>query len=309
MPGTYLAFFFFFFAFVAGVVFRVFVAGFFLAAFFVTFFAACFFAVFFFAPFIAAACLTAFLAAFFLAGACLFAVVPDFLEGFCAVLSVVFLLRLLASFLLLGTAASTGFVSTSCWMEIFLSATTAATTRTGSGSAAMVSTICTGAGSGVAGAAEAGSNAFHSRSAWASRGDTSGYSASSPTVGRIFQERAHLVPTAFSTTTATPGTSFSLNASDGASSLVTIAFEVMLTSARSISNSVSKIFLSETYTSGDASSEEPMFLAARSTSSAPVTTRRTLRMVSHFAASASSRNVSKLSGNSVRCTDGSASGL
>src|SRR5882757_11557474 len=151
-------------------------------------------------------------------------------------------------------------------------------------------------------------SAFHSRSAWASRGDTSGYSASSPTVGRIFQERAHLVPTAFSTTTATPGTSFSLNASDGASLLVTIAFDVMLTSARSISNSVSKIFLSETYTSGDASSEEPMFLAARSTSSAPVTTRRTSRMISHFAASASSRKASNPSGNSVRCTDGSASG-
>ena len=35
---------------------------------------------------------------------------------------------------------------------------------------------------------------------------------SSPTVGRIFHDRAHLVPTAFSTTTATPGTSFSRNA-------------------------------------------------------------------------------------------------
>ena len=30
-----------------------------------------------------------------------------------------------------------------------------------------------------------------------SRGETSGYSGSSPTVGRIFQERAHLVPLAF----------------------------------------------------------------------------------------------------------------
>src|SRR5882672_1843678 len=89
-------------------------------------------------------------------------------------------------------------------------------------------------------------NAFHSRSALASRGDTSGYSGSSPMVGRIFQDRAHLVPTAFSTTTATPCTSFSRNASDGASSLVTIAFEVMQTSARSISNRVSKILLSET---------------------------------------------------------------
>src|SRR5467141_3845460 len=89
-------------------------------------------------------------------------------------------------------------------------------------------------------------SAFHSRSAWASRGDTSGYSASSPTVGRIFQERAHLVPTAFSTTTATPGTSFNRNAPGGGSSLVTIAFEVMKTSARSTSNSVSKIFWSVT---------------------------------------------------------------
>src|SRR5882724_6822591 len=284
MPGTYLAFFFFFLAFVAGALFPVFLDAFFsaafLAAFFVIFFAACFFAVFFFAPLVAA-----------------------------AFLAVVVLLPLLAGILFLGTAASTGFVFNSCWTEISGSATAASTTRTGSGSAATASTTCTGAGSGVAGAAEAGSNAFHSRSAWASRGETSGYSASSPTVGRIFQERAHLVPTAFSTTTATPGTSLSLNASAGASSLVTIAFEVMLTSARSISNSVSKILLSETYTSGDASSEEPMFLAARSTSSAPVTTRRTLRMVSHFAASALSRNASKLSGNSVRCTDGSASGL
>src|SRR5712664_725788 len=305
MPGTYLAFFFFFLAFVAGVLFPVFLVAFFLAAFFVIFFAACFFSVFFFVPFVAAA----FLAAFFLTGAFLLPVVPDFSGDFCAFLLIVVLLPLLAGILFLGTAASTGFVSNSCWTEISGSATAASTTRAGLGSTATASTTCTGAGSGVAGAAEAWPNAFHSRSAWASRGETSGYSASSPTVERIFHDRAHLVPMAFSTTTATPGTSFSLNASAGASSLVTIAFEVMLTSARSILNSVSKILLSETYTSGDASSEEPMFLAARSTSSAPVTTRRTLRMVSHFAASASSRNASKLSGNSARCTDGSASGL
>src|SRR2546423_2924167 len=96
-------------------------------------------------------------------------------------------------------------------------------------------------------------SAFHSRSASASRGDTSGYSASSPTVGRIFHDRAHLVPTAFSTTTATPGTSLSVKAFGGASALVTIAFEVMQISAMSTSNSVLKIALSETYTSGEAS--------------------------------------------------------
>src|SRR6266852_2952489 len=120
MPGTYLAFFFFFFlAFVAGVLFPV-------------FFAACFFAVFFFVPFVAAA----FLAAFFFAGAFLLPVVPDFSEDFCAVLLVVFMFPLLASFLLLGTAASTGFVSNSRWTEIFGSTTAASTTRTCSGSTA-----------------------------------------------------------------------------------------------------------------------------------------------------------------------------
>jgi hypothetical protein len=55
-----------------------------------------------------------------------------------------------------------------------------------------------------------------------------------------------LVPTAFSTTTATLGTSASVNAPAGASSLLTIAFEVMQTSAMSISNSVVKMSLSET---------------------------------------------------------------
>src|SRR6478735_2491480 len=89
-------------------------------------------------------------------------------------------------------------------------------------------------------------SAFHSRSAAASRGETSGYSGSLPTSSEIFHDRAHLVPTAFSTMTATPGTSLSRNAPAGASSLVAIAFEVMNTSARSISNSVLKMLLSET---------------------------------------------------------------
>src|SRR5450631_1576431 len=300
-PDTYLAFFFVFVALAA----ETFLAGFFapflapFLAFFITFFAAFLFAGFFLAPLVAA---VAFLAAFFLAGVFLLSVAPDFLASFFAaaffaVLPIVFVPSLLAGLLFLGTATSTGVFSASCCLEISGSATTASTTRMGFWAG------------GAARAADASPNAFHSRSAWASRGETSGYSGSSPTVGRIFQERAHLVPTAFSTTTATPATSFSLNASDGASSLVTIAFEVMQTSARSMSNSVPKIFWSETYTSGDASSDEPMCLAARSTSSAPVTTRRTARIISHFAASLSSRKFSKLSGNSARCTDGSASGL
>ena len=55
--------------------------------------------------------------------------------------------------------------------------------------------------------------------------------------------------------------------------------------------------------SGAASSEEPMRLAARSISSAPVTTRRTLRTLRHFSASASSRQAAGTSGNSSRCTE------
>src|SRR3954463_13189333 len=59
---------------------------------------------------------------------------------------------------------------------------------------------------------------------------------------------------------------------------------------------------------GDASSEEPMFLAARASSNAPVTTRLTSRIRSHFAARRSSRYCSNPSGKRVRGTDGAASG-
>src|SRR6266852_3728001 len=237
-PGNYLAFFvlalfFVFLAFAAETFFAGFFAPF-LAAFLVAAFC---FAGFFLAPFVAA---VAFLAAFFLAGAFLLVVISDFLAdvfsaGFFVVSPVVFVVPLLAGFLCLGTATSTGCFSMSCCWEI-----------SGSGSLATASTTRTRAGTGATGAAGPCSSAFHSRSACASRGETSGYSGSSPTVGRIFHDRAHLVPAAFSTITATPGTSFSRNASAGASSLVTIAFEVMQTSARSISNSVAKIFLSDT---------------------------------------------------------------
>src|SRR6266851_478956 len=186
-PGNYLAFFvlalfFVFLAFAAETFFAGFFAPF-LAAFLV---AAFFFAGFFLAPFVAA---VAFLAAFLSAGC--FAVLPA-----------AFSLLLLAGFLFLGTATSTGCFSASCCPEI-----------SGSGSATTASTTRTRAGTGATGAAGRCSSAFHSRSACASRGETSGYSGSSPTVGRIFHDRAHLVPTAFSTTTATPGTSFSRNAS------------------------------------------------------------------------------------------------
>src|SRR5581483_8865024 len=60
---------------------------------------------------------------------------------------------------------------------------------------------------------------------------------------------------------------------------------------------------------GEASSEEPIFFAARSSSSAPVTTRRTSRMVSHFVDNASSRKPERSSGKVSKCTECELSGL
>src|ERR1700733_131729 len=54
---------------------------------------------------------------------------------------------------------------------------------------------------------------------------------------------------------------------------------------------------------GAASSEEPMRFAARSISSAPVTTRRRLRSRSHFFAKASSRQDDGTLGKVSRWTD------
>src|SRR5580698_4842474 len=58
-------------------------------------------------------------------------------------------------------------------------------------------------------------SAASSRNACASRGVTSGNSASLPTSGEIFHERAHLRPAACTGTTATPATSGRRKASAG----------------------------------------------------------------------------------------------
>src|SRR3974390_3886239 len=65
--------------------------------------------------------------------------------------------------------------------------------------------------------------ASHSRSACASRGETSGYSGSAPILVRIFQERAHLRPSARFGFTATPGTSGRRKPSAGPSSRAQVA--------------------------------------------------------------------------------------
>src|SRR6185312_11435703 len=77
--------------------------------------------------------------------------------------------------------------------------------------------------------------ASHSRSAWASRGVTSGNCGSSPTASEIFHDRAHFRPSASRGSTATPRTSSSRNASGGPSPSTKVAAEVMHSSARSAS--------------------------------------------------------------------------
>ena len=105
-------------------------------------------------------------------------------------------------------------------------------------------------------------------------------------------------------TTATPGTSSSRKASAGASPSPTSMAEVMAISARSIARERrQRASASAMNTLGAASSEEPMRFSRRSISSAPVTTRRTSRILSHLAASASSRHSAGTSGNRRRCTD------
>src|SRR5476649_1263133 len=74
----------------------------------------------------------------------------------------------------------------------------------------------------------------HSRSALASRGETSGYLGSAPMVVRIFHERAHLVPSARLGITATPGTSGRLKAPSELPTLRMVNAEVMRSEERRV---------------------------------------------------------------------------
>ncbi len=72
--------------------------------------------------------------------------------------------------------------------------------------------------------------------------------------------------------------------------------DVMQTSAKSIPSRLASRSASATKTVGAASRLAPMRLAARSISSAPVTTRRTRRILAQRFASASSRQEAGVSG-------------
>src|SRR5262249_12423651 len=79
--------------------------------------------------------------------------------------------------------------------------------------------------------------ASHSRNAWASPGEPSGWAGSAPTLGRISHERALFFPSASRTSTATPLTSSRRNASGGPWPCTSVAAEVIATSAQSTSTS------------------------------------------------------------------------
>src|SRR5690606_22844693 len=74
---------------------------------------------------------------------------------------------------------------------------------------------------------------LYQRTAFASRKVRSGYSGSVPTSGRIFQLRAHFLPSALPNTTPTPSILSSVKASVGAASVFTVACDVMQISAMS----------------------------------------------------------------------------
>src|SRR5690606_33467722 len=112
----------------------------------------------------------------------------------------------------------------------------------------------------------------------------SGASVPLPTSGSTLQQRSHFSPPASSATTATPWTSGRRKASAGAGASLSVMSEVMHTSAKSTAATASLSSGRSIWTTGCACRLEPMRLAARSTSSAPVTTRRTSRTFAHLAA-------------------------
>ena len=94
-----------------------------------------------------------------------------------------------------------------------------------------------------------------------------------------------------------PGSSSSAKAPAGAGASVRVRWEVMQTSAKSTERSTPSRSGSATWTTGAASRLAPIRFSRRSTSSAPVTTRRARRIASRFAASPGSSHSPASPGN------------
>src|SRR5215472_3686128 len=122
-----------------------------------------------------------------------------------------------------------------------------------------------------------------------------------PTSGNTRQQRSHRFPSAADTRTPTSGTSGSVKAPSGAGSSRTVPAEVMQSSARSTPRSC-RASTAGTKSSTAACRLDPRRLALRSSSSAPVTTRRKLRNSAQRSPSTSSRHVGGTSAKSSRWT-------
>src|SRR5579883_1826353 len=127
------------------------------------------------------------------------------------------------------------------------------------------------------------------------RTQISGCRADLPTSSSTCQQRAHLLPEAIAGTTATPATSGKVKAPSGAGPSIRSPPEVMQISLRSMPFIAAR-YSGATWTCGAACRLEPMRFSARSSSSAPVTTRRRLRTVFHFSPSGASSQVFGIAG-------------
>src|SRR3984893_5845034 len=122
-----------------------------------------------------------------------------------------------------------------------------------------------------------------------------------PTSGSTRQQRSQRSPGAAEKPAPRSATSGSVNAPPGTGPLRTVPAEMMQSSARSITRSRS-ISRSGTNSSTAACRLDPSLFPARSSSSAPVTTRRRSRNTRHRSSSASSHQSAGTSGNSSRWT-------
>src|SRR6185312_10614931 len=124
------------------------------------------------------------------------------------------------------------------------------------------------------------------------------------TSSSTIQQRAHLSPSAPRNITPTPGTSGNWNVPERPSpaiwkpDVIAMSFQVAASSSPASLLAQTRI--------GSASSEEPIFLSARASSSAPVTTRRNSRMRFHFSTSAVSVQAAGAAKKSCRWTLSSA---
>src|SRR6266446_8939244 len=133
----------------------------------------------------------------------------------------------------------------------------------------------------------------------AQRRQRSSYPGTWPTSGSTRQQRSQRSPGAAETRAPIPATSGRVNASPGTGPIRTVPAEVMQSSARSMPRST-LISPSGTNNSTAACRLDPNLFAARSSSSAPVTTRRRSRSTCHRCSRAWSRHSAGTSGSSSR---------